>query len=145
VDQKLLTISERLSSPPFFCVDHVAQSLVFCVLFCKSLFQCPRPLDHIYRWDGIGQSDQQLLAGTEKYGVFHRDKKQLQCTYSFSKSTVLSVKEMWHSPKHVTHNGPWSGILYYNLTTPNWGGSLIHQPGTHTAALWIRALGTFTT
>ena len=51
---------------------------------------------------------------------------------------------MWHSPKHATHNGPWLGILYYNLTTPNRGGSLIHQPGTHTAALWIRSLGIFT-
>jgi hypothetical protein len=35
VEQELLTILERLSSPPGFSGDPVVQSLVFCVMFCR--------------------------------------------------------------------------------------------------------------
>ena len=35
----LLTLPGNLSSPPVFCVVHVAQSfLVLCVVFCRSMF-----------------------------------------------------------------------------------------------------------
>jgi hypothetical protein len=37
VEQELLTLPEHLSSHPFFCGVRVDQSLVFCVMFCKSL------------------------------------------------------------------------------------------------------------
>ena len=40
VKQKLITLPEHLSSPPFFlwCSCCYLKSLVFCVVFCKSLF-----------------------------------------------------------------------------------------------------------
>ena len=38
VEQELLTIPEHLRSPPVFSGIHVARSLVFCVMFCRSLF-----------------------------------------------------------------------------------------------------------
>jgi hypothetical protein len=36
-EQELLTLPEHLSSPPDFSVARVARSLVFCVVFCRSL------------------------------------------------------------------------------------------------------------
>ena len=33
-----VTLHENLSSPTFFCGVLVAQSFVFCVVFCRSLF-----------------------------------------------------------------------------------------------------------
>jgi hypothetical protein len=38
VKQELVTFPEHLSSSPVFCGVVVVQSLVFCVLFCRSLF-----------------------------------------------------------------------------------------------------------
>jgi len=38
VEQELLTLPEHLSSPPVFSSVCVARSLVFCVVFCISLF-----------------------------------------------------------------------------------------------------------
>ena len=38
VENELFTLPEHLSSPPVFNVVRVARSLVFCVLFCRSLF-----------------------------------------------------------------------------------------------------------
>ena len=38
VEQGLLTLPEHMSSPPFFSGVHVARSLVFCVVFYRSLF-----------------------------------------------------------------------------------------------------------
>jgi hypothetical protein len=37
VEQELLTFSEHPSSSPVFCGVHVAQFLVFSVVFCRSL------------------------------------------------------------------------------------------------------------
>ena len=36
--QTLLTLAEHLSSTPGFCGVHGARSLIFCVVFCRSLF-----------------------------------------------------------------------------------------------------------
>ena len=38
VEQELLSLPEHLCSSPVFSGVRVAQSLVFCVVFCKSLF-----------------------------------------------------------------------------------------------------------
>ena len=38
MEQELPTLPEHLISPPVFSVVCVAQSLVFCVVFCRSLF-----------------------------------------------------------------------------------------------------------
>ena len=38
VEQKLFTFLEHLSSSPIICVVRVVRSLVFCVVFCRSLF-----------------------------------------------------------------------------------------------------------
>jgi hypothetical protein len=38
VEQELLTVQEHLRSPPVFSVVHFARFLVFCVVFCGSLF-----------------------------------------------------------------------------------------------------------
>jgi hypothetical protein len=38
VEQELLTLPEHLSSPSVFSVVRAAQSLVFCVMFCRSSF-----------------------------------------------------------------------------------------------------------
>jgi hypothetical protein len=38
VKQELLTLPENMSSPPVFSGVRVARSLVFCVVFCRSLF-----------------------------------------------------------------------------------------------------------
>jgi hypothetical protein len=38
VGEELLTIPEHLSSPPVFSGIRVTRSLVFCVMFCRSLF-----------------------------------------------------------------------------------------------------------
>jgi hypothetical protein len=38
VEQELLTLPEHLRSPRLFCGVRVARSLVFCVVFCRSLF-----------------------------------------------------------------------------------------------------------
>ena len=38
VEQELSTRPVRLSSPPLFSGIHVTRSLVFCVMFCGSLF-----------------------------------------------------------------------------------------------------------
>jgi hypothetical protein len=38
VAQELLTLPEHLSSPPVFCEVHLTRSLVFYVMFCRSLF-----------------------------------------------------------------------------------------------------------
>ena len=38
VDRELLTLPEHMSSPPVFSRVRVARSLVFCVVFCRSLF-----------------------------------------------------------------------------------------------------------
>ena len=38
VEQELLTIPEHLRSTPVFSGIRVARSLVFCVMFCRSLF-----------------------------------------------------------------------------------------------------------
>jgi len=38
VEQELLTILEHLSSPPVLSGVFVTQSLVFCVVFCRSIF-----------------------------------------------------------------------------------------------------------
>jgi hypothetical protein len=38
VAQELLTLPEYLSSPPVFCEIHLTRSLVFYVMFCRSLF-----------------------------------------------------------------------------------------------------------
>ena len=47
VEQELLALPEHLSSPPGFSGVHVAKFLVFCVLFCRSLFfLCPFFLCH---------------------------------------------------------------------------------------------------
>ena len=35
---ELLPLPKHTSSPPMFSEDRVAQSLVFCVIFCRSLF-----------------------------------------------------------------------------------------------------------
>ena len=40
--------------------------------------------------------------------------------------------------KHVTHYGPWSGFLYYNLTTPHREGFPICHLGMCWAALGLR-------
>jgi hypothetical protein len=37
-EQKLLTLPEHLSSPPVFNGVRLFRSLVFCVVFCRSLF-----------------------------------------------------------------------------------------------------------
>jgi len=37
-EQELLTLPEHLSSPPIFSGVRVAQSLGFCVLYCRSIF-----------------------------------------------------------------------------------------------------------
>jgi hypothetical protein len=37
-EQELLTLPEYLSSPPVFSGVRVTRSLVFCVVFCRSLF-----------------------------------------------------------------------------------------------------------
>jgi hypothetical protein len=44
VEQELLTLPEHLSSSPVFSGIHVARSLVFYVMFCKSLFVFVWPL-----------------------------------------------------------------------------------------------------
>ena len=41
VEQELLTLPEHLSSPPVFSGVRVTRSLVFCVVFCRSLCVCP--------------------------------------------------------------------------------------------------------
>ena len=47
LEQELLALPEHLSSPPGFSGVHVANFLVFCVLFCRSLFfLCPFFLCH---------------------------------------------------------------------------------------------------
>ena len=38
VEQELLTLYDHLSSHPVFSGVRVARSLVFCVVFCRSLF-----------------------------------------------------------------------------------------------------------
>jgi hypothetical protein len=38
VEQELLTLPKHLNSPPVFSGVRVARSLVFCVMFCRSLF-----------------------------------------------------------------------------------------------------------
>ena len=38
VEQVLVTLSEHPDSPPGFSAVHGARSLVFCVVFCRSLF-----------------------------------------------------------------------------------------------------------
>jgi len=38
LEQELLTLSEHLSSPPVLSGVRVTQSLVLCVMFCRSLF-----------------------------------------------------------------------------------------------------------
>jgi hypothetical protein len=38
VEKELLTLPEHASSPPVFSGVRVAQPLVFCEVFCKSLF-----------------------------------------------------------------------------------------------------------
>jgi hypothetical protein len=38
VKQELLTLPEHMNSPPVFSGVRVARSLVFCVVFCRSLF-----------------------------------------------------------------------------------------------------------
>ena len=38
VEQKLITLPEHLDSPPVLSGVRVAQSSVFCVMFCRSLF-----------------------------------------------------------------------------------------------------------
>jgi hypothetical protein len=38
VEQELLTLPDHLSSPPVFSGVRVARSVVFCVVFCRSLF-----------------------------------------------------------------------------------------------------------
>ena len=38
VEQELPSLPEHMSSPPVFSVVHVTRSLVFCVMFCRSLF-----------------------------------------------------------------------------------------------------------
>ena len=38
VEQEFLTLPEHMRSPPFFIGIRVARSLVFCVMFCRSLF-----------------------------------------------------------------------------------------------------------
>jgi hypothetical protein len=38
MEQELLTLPEHLSSPPGFSGVRVVRSLVFCVVFCRSLF-----------------------------------------------------------------------------------------------------------
>ena len=38
MEQELLTVQEHLRSPPVFSVVHFARFLVFCVVFCGSLF-----------------------------------------------------------------------------------------------------------
>jgi hypothetical protein len=38
VEQELFTLPKHQSSPPFFSGVHVARFLVFCVVFCSSLF-----------------------------------------------------------------------------------------------------------
>ena len=45
VDQELLTLPEHMSSPPVFSGVRVIQSLVFFVVFCRSIV-CPFSLDH---------------------------------------------------------------------------------------------------
>ena len=40
VEQELLTLPQHMSSPPVLCAVRVAQSLVFCVMFCRSLSFC---------------------------------------------------------------------------------------------------------
>jgi hypothetical protein len=37
-EQDLLTLPEHMSSPPVFNEFRVTRSLVFCVMFCRSLF-----------------------------------------------------------------------------------------------------------
>jgi hypothetical protein len=42
VEQELLTPPEHLNLPAVFSMVRVAQSLVFCIMFCRSLFVlCP--------------------------------------------------------------------------------------------------------
>jgi len=38
VEQELLTLPEHMSASPVFSGVHFAQPLVFCVMFCRSLF-----------------------------------------------------------------------------------------------------------
>ena len=40
MELELLTLPEHLGSSPVFSGVRVAQSLVFCVMFCRSLFVC---------------------------------------------------------------------------------------------------------
>ena len=46
VEQELRTLPEHPSSPPYFSGVRVAWSLVFCVVFCRSLSFCNYSIDH---------------------------------------------------------------------------------------------------
>ena len=58
VEQKLLTLPEYLSSSLVFSGVCVARSLVFCVMFCRSLFvlrftasDCPSGIFNLFLYD----------------------------------------------------------------------------------------------
>jgi hypothetical protein len=69
-------------------------------------------------------------------------------TYSFSKCNVnkrgLQYTGSVAFSKHVTHYGPRSGFLYYNLTTPPSRGIPLSAIWGCVEQLLIWALGTFT-
>ena len=46
VEQELIILPEHLSSPPVVCGVRVVRSLVFHVVFCRSLYFCPFSLGH---------------------------------------------------------------------------------------------------
>jgi len=70
VKQQLSTLPEHLiATPVYFSVVHVAESLVFCVVFCRSLFLCFLLLTIILHVLLFKASD--YLSGTFKLFVEH--------------------------------------------------------------------------
>ena len=63
---------------------------------------------------GIGQ---QLLTTTEKLMCSDENVSLLKLLFFEIYQRSLAWREC-HILKHVIHRGPWSGFLYYNLTTP---------------------------
>ena len=57
VEQILLTLRSTWVHPGFLCAVHVAQSLVFCVVFCRSLF-----IRFCWSWRCLSISDLLLLS-----------------------------------------------------------------------------------
>ena len=72
--------------------------------------------------DGMGQLGLRLLTATLKRRIGVGTKKFVFCC-DYGTPTLFRnlLKPVWSMAlsKHITHYGPWSGSLYYNLTTPH--------------------------